>query len=79
MRKSSYVTAAGGELNINISNPDKNKYIDVELVTNNYDSLLDAMKAQAARNLEIANEIIAKADAFDKEYQPKKVTSKRKK
>jgi hypothetical protein len=42
----------------------------------NLDVTIDALKAQAAKNLEVVNEIIAKADAFDSEYKPKQKRKK---
>lgn len=44
-----------------------------------HNTLLEGIKAQAAANLRIVNEIIDKADAFDKEYKPKKVSKNKKK
>lgn len=44
-----------------------------------HDTLLEAMKAQSAANLRIVNEIIEKADAFDKQYKPKTSNKNKKK
>jgi hypothetical protein len=41
-----------------------------------HETLLDAMKSQLEANKKLVNEIIAKAEAFDKEYKP--VTKKTK-
>lgn len=46
---------------------DDNFYIMSETTIVYHESLLDAMKAQAAKNKEICDEIIRKAELFDEE------------
>lgn len=48
---------------------ENNTYVVLETTVNHYDTLLGAMKAQAAKNKEICDEIIRKAELFDEELK----------
>lgn len=48
---------------------DDNSYVHFETTVIHYDTLLEAMKAQAAKNKEICDEIIRKADNYEKELK----------
>lgn len=57
----------GAGVSLDISPKNSTGYMTVETTIVNHNSLLDAMKAQAVKNKEICDEIIAKADNFEKE------------
>lgn len=48
---------------------DNNNYVHFETTIIHYDTLLEAMKAQAAKNKEICDEIVRKADNYEKELK----------
>lgn len=64
-----YTTDRDSSVEISIT-PDKpNTYMTVETTIINHSSLIDAMKAQAEKNKKIVDEIIQKADNFEKEMK----------
>jgi len=70
IQKFNYTTSnefAGFSLYISPKNSGGFMTIETKII--NYDSLLDAMKAQAAKNKEICDEIIKKADSLEKELR----------
>jgi hypothetical protein len=56
----------GAGFSLDIVPKNSNGFITIETTIVNHTSLIDAMKAQAAKNKEICDEIIAKADNFEK-------------
>jgi hypothetical protein len=62
---------AGSSVELSILPVDTSNYMTVETKITNYESLLDAMKAQAEKNKEIVDEIFEKDRLFNLELSDK--------